>query len=202
VRAELTRTRLGEALLQPAPRAVAATFRRVGQVRVVAFAGAERAMPDLLGFRYIEQLIRRVGDEVAAAELLAIEQPGAQVNQLGLPTLDAAARDAYRRRLTDIEEDIAEATEMNDPVRLEHAERDREFLVAELSRAVDVHGRIRVVGGDAERARTSVFRAIRYAIERLAEAEPSLAEHLRHTVRTGSMCSYWSDPLAPVMWHL
>jgi hypothetical protein len=52
----------------------------------------------------------------------------------------------------------------------------------------------------AERARTSVFRAIRYAIARAADIEPTLAAHLRVSIRTGAMCVYQADPLAPVSW--
>ena len=99
-----------------------------------------------------------------------------------------------------MDEDIAEATAIHDTDRARLAEHDREFLIAELSRAVGLGGRIRTVGADAERARTSVFRAMRYAIEQLAAVDPALGEHLRRCVRTGSWCCYAPDPLASVTW--
>lgn len=37
--------------------------------------------------------------------------------------------------------------------------------------------------------------------ERLAEAHPSLGEHPRTTVRTGTYSSYTSDPRAPITWQ-
>ena len=117
-----------------------------------------------------------------------------------LPVLDDEARAAYRRRLDDIEEDIEEATRMNDLGRIELAERDRDYLVAELSRAVGLGGRGRTVGGTSERARTSVARSLRYALQRLAEEHDAMAGHLRQSVRTGSYCSYSPDPIAPVTW--
>ena len=129
------------------------------------------------------------------------EQSGEQVDELGLPALDEQARDAYRRRLAEIEDDIAEATAHNDLGRVARSSRDRDFLIAELSRAVGLGGRIRTVGGTTERARTSVFRSIRYALDRLATVEPKLAEHLRHSIRTGTACSYRPDPLAPITWQ-
>ena len=130
-----------------------------------------------------------------------MEQPGAEIDQLGLPALDEQARDAYRRRLAEIEEDIAEAAASNDIGRAELAARDRDFLVAELARAVGLSGRIRTVGGRAERARTSVFRAIHYAIDRIAQVEPTLAQHLRGSIRTGTTCCYQPDPIALIRWE-
>jgi tetratricopeptide (TPR) repeat protein len=186
----------------PADVASSARFERRAQTRLIAFAGRECTLPDLVGFRYIEHLLRAPGREIAATDLVGAEQPGAEIDQLGLPAIDEQARDAYRRRLAEIEDDIAEATAHNDLARAELAGRDRDFLVAELSRAVGLGGRMRTVGGSAERARTSVFRAIRYAIERIAQAEPTLAAHLRRSIRTGTMCCYQPDPLAPMRWEL
>ena len=73
---------------------------------------------------------------------------------------------------------------------------------AELSCAVGLGGRHRSVGGDAERARTSVTRSIRYALARLADHHPPVAAHLDQCVRTGTYCSYVPDPLVRVEWHL
>lgn len=195
------RSRLAGAATPVTVAGTTAAFRRQGQTRFIAFAGTEFALPDLVGFRYLEQLIRSPGLEIAATELVGAEQSGAEVDQLGLPALDDQARDAYRRRLAEVEDDIADAMECNDPVRAEHASRDRDFLVAELSRAVGLGGRVRTIGSNAERARTSVFRAIRYAIDRIAQVEPNVAEHLRHSIRTGTTCSYSPDPLTPIRWN-
>ena len=90
---------------------------------------------------------------------------------------------------------------MNDPGRAELAERDRDYLIAELRRAVGLSGRERTVGGSAERARTSVTRSIRYAIDQIATAQPELADRLRVAVRTGTYCSYEPDPVAPLAWR-
>ena len=66
--------------------------------------------------------------------------------------LDDQARNAYRRRLAEIDDDIDDATMMNDQARLALAMDDREYLVAELSRAVGLGGRARLAGATAERA--------------------------------------------------
>jgi hypothetical protein len=49
---------------------------------------------------------------------------------VGLPVLDDEARDAYRRRLAEVDDDIEEAERMNDLGRLELAKRDRDYLIA------------------------------------------------------------------------
>lgn len=170
-------------------------------MRVVAFSTAAVTVPDLVGYRYLAFLLARPGEEISCLDLIAYENGGARSTQLGLPTLDDEARECYRRRLLDVEEDIATATSMNDLARVEQAERDKDFLVAELARAAGFAGRIRQVGGDGERARTSVYRALRYAIKRLAVVDPSLGQHLSCSVRTGSWCSYAPDLLAPVTWR-
>jgi hypothetical protein len=194
--------RLGTKPKLPERPAVAGTFRRSGQLRTLGLGGAAAAVPDLLGFRYIEHLIRHAGREVDVIDLVAIEHPGARISQLGLPMLDEQARSAYRNRLAEIDEDIADASTTNDLARIELAQRDREFLIAELTRSAGLGDRMREVGGDAERARTSVFRTIRYAIDRASLIEPTLGEHLRRSVRTGAMCAYEPDPLTPVTWQL
>jgi hypothetical protein len=120
----------------------------------------------------------------------------------GLPVIDDEARDAYRRRLADVDDDIEEATRMNDIGRCELAQRDRDYLLAELARAVGLGGRHRSVGATAERARTSVTRSLRYALGRLSPHHPALATHLEQSVHTGTYCVYTPDPLAPIRWHI
>ena len=101
-----------------------------------------------------------------------------------------------------MEEDIDEATRLNDLGRLELAARDREYLVAELSSAAGLGFRPRTVGGTSERARTSVTRSLRYSIDRLSEHHPALAAHLSQCVHTGTYCTYTADPTAPLTWVL
>lgn len=183
--------------------ATPALFVRDSSFRRVGFGGRSVTVPDLKGYRYLERLLADPGREWHVLDLVAAERGGtAGPAEAGLPTLDDAARDAYRRRLVEVEEDIEEATLMNDLGRAERAQRDREFLVAELIGAVGLHGRRRLVHGSSERARTSVLRCLRYAVAQLAEHHTDLAAHLQGTVRTGTFCVYRSDLLAPVEWRM
>jgi len=114
--------------------------------------------------------------------------------------LDARAKEAYRRRLAEIEEDLEEARAMRDAGRATQANVERDFLVRELSRAVGLGGRDRRTGVAAERARASVTRAIRQAMTRIRQHHPALAKHLDHAIRTGTYCEYRPDPRVPVKW--
>lgn len=190
-------------------------FTAAGSTRTISFRGHTMTIRDLKGMRYLARLVAVPGREFHVLDLVAAESgvlrpqsadPDAgrvvRGGEAGLPLLDAAAREAYRRRLADIDDDIDDALRMNDPERAALAERDREYLIAELERAVGLGGRGREVGASAERARTSVTRSIRYALDQLAEVQPELAGHLARCVRTGTYCCYESDPVTPLDWRV
>jgi tetratricopeptide (TPR) repeat protein len=203
----------------PAPRATqplgasALAFRCEGDTWLLAFAGRSVRLRDLKGLHYLARLLAEPGREFHALELvgLARERPnstgGVRGHELGVstggdsgPLLDARAKEAYRRRLTEIDEDIAEATSMADLGRIAQAQAEREFLVRELSRAVGLGGRDRRAGSAAERARVSVTRAVRQAMARIRAHHVPLADHLECVVRTGAYCAYRPDPRVPVTW--
>ena len=115
--------------------------------------------------------------------------------------LDATAKAAYQARLTELGAELEEAEAGNDPARASRARVERDFLVAELARAVGLGGRDRRAASHAERARLNVTRAIRAAMANLARANPSLGRHLAVTIRTGRYCAYTPDPRAPIAWE-
>ncbi len=193
-----------------------ATFRRAGDNRLIRFGGVETVLADLKGFRYLERMLADPGREFHVLDLVAIEHgttshPApvhedsvafAKDRGEGLPVIDDQARDAYRRRLAEVDEDIEDAIAANDPGRRALAERDRDFLIAELASAVGLGGRQRLTDGSAERARTSVTRTLRYAVQRLAEHHSDLGVHLERSVKTGIYCGYQPDPLTPISWNI
>lgn len=52
-----------------------------------------------------------------------------------------------------------------------------------------------------ERARVTVAKGIKSALERIAAAHPELGEHLAGSVRRGYVCSYASDARHPTAWR-
>jgi tetratricopeptide (TPR) repeat protein len=189
-------------------------FRCEGDTRTVTFNGTTVLLKDLKGMRYLERLLAEPSREFHVLDLVTVErgalptgryaEPGqstAGAVGVGLEVFDSTAREAYRRRLAEVEADIAEAQAHNDLPRAALAHADRQFLIDELCRGVGLNGRARTVGDGVERARTSATRSIRYALDRIAEHHPSLAEHLERTVRTGIYFVYEPDPRAPVQWE-
>ncbi len=54
---------------------------------------------------------------------------------------------------------------------------------------------------EAERARQSVARALRGAVERISEVHPDLGRHLAATLHSGSVSSYVPERRAPIVWE-
>lgn len=189
-------------------------FRAEGDTRTIRFDGTQVLLRDLKGMRYLAQLLREPGREFHVLDLSSREAgqpagtrppdteslPVRTTSDTG-PLIDDEARNAYRRRLHEIEDDLDEATRNGDVDRAALAKADRDYLVTELSRAVGLGGRSRTTGSTSERARAAVTRAVRYALRRIAEHHPGLADHLEHTIRTGTYCSYDPDPRHPPRWE-
>jgi hypothetical protein len=181
-------------MLEAEPVPGAAELRAQGGVWTLTYAGHTMQLKDLRGLHYLQELLTRPGQELHALELQG--GPGGS----GSPVLDDEARKAYRRRLADIEAALEEAEAFGDAERSARASEERQILAAELARAVGLTGRSRTTGSQAERARLNVTRAIRAAIDRIADVHPELGQHLRLAVRTGAYCAYEPDPGLDVRW--
>ena len=180
--------------------------RREGDYWTVVFEGRTVRLRDLKGMRYLARLLAQPGREFHVLDLVAAENPGAAPTESGLAAelsrmafgdagemLDARAKNAYRRRLAEIDDDIEQARALGDTERVVQAGSEREFLVRELSRALGLGGRDRRAGSASERARVAVTRAIRQGIVRIGGHHPELGEHLDGAIRTGTYCAYVPD---------
>ena len=193
----------------------ATIFQREGDYWLVAFGATSARLRDSKGMRYLARILADPGRQFHALDLVALERGvadtdshpaelGAKVADRGgvSELLDARAKEGYRRRLIEIEEDIEEARALSDLVRAAQAEAERDFIVRELASAVGLGGRDRRVGSASERARSAVTRAIRQAMTRIVAHNPALGQHLDRVVRTGTYCAYLPDPRAQVAWKL
>ena len=162
--------------------------------------------------RYVAMLLGSPGKEFHALDLVTSDaggagstrDPGEELTAAGDAgaILDPAAKEAYRRRLAGLDAEIDEARGWGDDERAARAEEEREALVRQLAGAVGLGGRDRRAASHAERARVNVTRAIKAAVARIAEASPTLGEHLEVTLRTGTFCSYVPDPRYSPQWRL
>ena len=186
-------------------------LRREGEYWIVAFEGHRFTLRDSKGLRYLALLLAEPGREFHALDLVgsaAVAEPLTKGSEQGLrvardkaiPHLDEEAKAAYRERFRDLQEELAEADNWNDPERRERARAEIEFLSHELGRAVGLGGRDRPTGSAGERARLSVTRAIRGALARIDEHSPDLGAHLESTIKTGTYCVYRPDARLATVW--
>jgi hypothetical protein len=175
-------------------------FRRDGEVWTLTFAGRRAQLRDAKGLRDLAVLLAAPGQEVAAVDLVtgtpvpAAAVPGAD------PVLDERARAAYRARLAQLDDELAEADAHHDIERSARLAAERDALIDELARATGLRGRRRRLGDTAERARTTVTARIRDAIGRIERAHPELGRHLRASIFTGTRCAY--RPAETMRWHV
>ena len=187
--------------------------RREGEYWSIAFAGQAFRLKDVRGLHYLAHLLRNPGREFHVLDLAAAGQgvqaggprmsPArdddlhqARLSDAG-PVLDEQAKTAYRARLRELEEELAEATSWADPVRAARARQEMQSLADELAAAVGLGGRDRRAGSPAERARVNITRAIRAALARIRAHSPTLADHLDATIHTGTFCSYSARSARP-----
>ncbi|SNT65812.1 Part of AAA domain-containing protein [Asanoa hainanensis] len=163
-------------------------------------AGSETArLRDGRGVHYLRTLLAAPGQELPALDLVA---GGAGLRVTPEPVLDDAARAAYRRRVSVLDEQLAAADRAGDADRAAAVEAERTALVAELRRATGLGGRPRTVSDEAERARVNATRAVRTTVERIAAAAPLAGAHLRASLHTGRLFRYQPAPGGPGRWQL
>jgi len=194
-------------------------FRREGEYWSITFEGETLRLKDSKGLHYLAQLLANPGREFLALELVtAGRAPNGSANVPALrgdtgytvrrdpggsgELLDAPAREAYRRRLQELESEIDEGEERADRERAARARDERDLLARELTVAMGLGGRARKAPSDAERARVNVTKAIKAALARIRDQRPALWRHLANTIRTGTFCSYAPDPRVPTTWHV
>ena len=202
-------------------------FRKEGEYWTVGYRGKSLRLKDSKGLGYLAHLLRHPSVEFHVLDLaggIAGERDDDETSQStrGLPRgaedlekggihvtnpgdagemLDEQAKAAYRRRLSDLREELEEAKELGNVERAGQAEQEIDALTRELSRAVGLGGRERRAGSASERARQSIKKSIRSVLERVAQSDAGLGDILSRCVRTGIFCRYQPDPDFPIAWE-
>jgi hypothetical protein len=179
-----------------------AGLARVGELWTLTHAGGSFHLKDSKGMVYLARLLAEPHAEVHVVDLQA-GAPAPELRAAAEPAgawLDEQAKQAYRARLAELEDELAEAERWGDVERVARAREERELIGRELARAVGLGGRDRPAGSPAERARVNTTRAIRTAIRRIEECDRSLGRHLDRAVRTGTFCAYDPAPQDELTW--
>src|SRR6202162_2707884 len=197
-------------------------FRKDGEYWTVGYRNSSFQLKDTKGFAYLAHLLRHPGTEFHALDLVGgiagqrddeisglprgeedLEKAGIHVGNLGDAgeMLDDQAKSAYRRRLSDLREELEEAKELGNVERAERAEEEIDALTTELSRAVGLGGRDRKAASASERARQSIAKTIKSVLERIAQGDAALGNIFSRCIKTGTFCSYQPDPDFPIAWE-
>lgn len=203
-------------------------FRKAAGYWTVGYGQSASRLRDTRGLGYIAHLLRHPHTEFHALDLFGgiagqreEEEDSSQAIQ-GLPDrhgdlekagihisgptdagemLDEQAKAAYRGRVSELHEELEEAKRLGRVDRAEQVEEEIGALTRELSRAVGLGGRNRRAASASERARQSVTKSIKSALERIAQVEAALGDHLLRCVKTGNFCVYRPDPGSSVAWE-
>jgi predicted ATPase len=187
----------------PAPAGAPAgnVFRREGDVWAIAYDGTGIRLRDAKGLRYLARLLAEPGREVHVSDLAADGTGEAAPLQGSVgEVLDESAKVTYRRRLAELEAEVAEATEWNDTERVARAQDEIDALVEQLAGAYGLGGRARTMGDQSERIRKAVTNRIRDSLDRITAEHDALGRHLANAIHTGTFCSY--TPERPTPWEL
>ena len=164
-------------------------FRREGEAWVVGYGGRMVRLPGPApGLADLACLVANPGLSFHVADLAArADADGA----------DAGVEEEYRARLAQLDDDLAAALAADDRVRAALARAERDMLAAELADRRD--------GGEGppdgvDEVRRAVTTRMRLALDRIDALHPSLARHLRLSLRTGTFCSY--EPAARIPWNV
>jgi hypothetical protein len=138
------------------------------------------------GIEYLDHLVRTPGREVY---VLILGGAGEGPEDAGA-ILDDRAKQAYGRRVEELEDQLDEAERLGDRGRASRAREELEAVAEQLASAVGLGGRDRKAASNVERARVNVQRRLKDAIRRIAEHDAALGRYLDATVRTGTYCVY------------
>lgn len=151
----------------------------------VGFPGREVLVEDLIGMRHLSRLLTHPEVPIPAVDLAHGGSESASEQSI----LDDQAREAYLARAHEIALEIPDAS----AARIEELRRELDALAAELDVTTGLGGRNRSFTGPAERARTSVRKAIKRAVDVIRVADPEVAAVLDSTISTGYQCVYTPD---------
>jgi hypothetical protein len=194
-----TATRLGmpelvhDAVTAPAssPALVASSFelRPEGEFWTISDGRAAFHLKDSRGLRILALLLASPEREFHVLDLSASPGETQQADDAG-EALDTRAIAAYKQRILDLREQLAEAEDWADTSRATRLREELDALATQLAQGLGLGNRARRVSSNVERARVNVRKRLLDAMTRIGEHSPTLSQHLERSVRTGAFCSY------------
>ena len=190
-------------------------FRKQDDFWTVRYNGSSAFLKNTRGLQCLASLLGAPDRPIHACELLGCCEQATNAKALsyddsrelttgegddGITVLDSQAKAEYRCRLNELQQEIEEAEEFNDPERATKAMAEKEALLQSLASAIGLGGRDRKISSSSERARSAVTKRIKQSIQKIRESHPSLGHHLSAHIKPGYFCSYAPDPEQPLNW--
>jgi len=175
-------------------------FQKQGKTWLAVYDGVPKSIGDSVGMTYICRLLQSGGQDIHAATLRGAGTGKDNPIVLGSAgeVIGDRARREYRERITEIDEDLAEAESNHDLARKDRLNEEREALIKEITRSTGLHGENREASSDRERARQSVSAAIHRALKAIKKEHEPLWQHLTNSLKIGEFLSYQPDQ--PTTW--
>ena len=179
-----------------------AEFRLEGDFWSITYEAQTVRLRDARGMRYLGLLLAQPGRELHVNDIVSRAVGGGDGRVRGVPrdagpVSDARARSEYGKRLTELRDELEHAEQANDLGRVAHLREEIEALANQLVAAA----RNRKSSSHAERARLTVTKGLKRALERIAASHTELGRHLAATIRRGYFCVYRPDTRRPICWR-
>jgi tetratricopeptide (TPR) repeat protein len=200
-RAEVDRAKVGSDKSEgarPGQPLAEAQFRKEGDYWIVGCGDRHHKLKPAKGFVYLAQLLRSPHQEIHALVLTGAGSASGDSSEV----LDSQARANYRRQISELRAELAEAERFNDLGRVAKLDGEIDDLETHLVGATGLGGRVRRSTSDAERARVAVTKRIKAAIAQIREVDDHLGRHLATSIVTGNFCCYRPDLANRIDWSL
>ncbi len=178
--------------------------RREGATWLVRFEGKSVTVRHSLGMTYIAALLAAPGQKVSALELRAGRGTGTPtvLGSLG-EVFDKKGAVELKARLNELGGEIAKAERDGDMEQAARLTDEREELARTVGKSTRRDGKIRPLRDEAERARDSVGKALRTAIEAIHQVHPALGRHLAKAISPGANPVYEpGQGQPPIRWDV
>ncbi|MEM8488976.1 MAG: hypothetical protein AAF564_25750 [Bacteroidota bacterium] len=162
----------------------------------VTYEGERITLKDSKGWKNITRLLTAPNESFHCLDLMGITVH----SEDKIAAIDATSKRSYQARISQLQEQIEDATELGNIERVHVLTEEYEQVTDHLLSALGLAGKIREVGSPAEKARSAVTWRIRSAIKKITASHPKLGRHLSNSIQTGTYCSYTPERLTT--WEL
>lgn len=175
-------------------------FRKEGQMWALQYGGWETYLKHSKGLLYISYLLGSPSQEYHVAEIVkAAENP--QQDFLAFSSGDISTKETignYRKRLTDIRTELADAKRTGDPLLAQELLQDKEALEKQIVQAVGMGGKLKKNPDETRRQAKAVSSAIARSLKVIGKNHPPLWQHLFNAINRGEYLSY--TPEIDITW--